>query len=187
MRRDVLDQPVGHHPAHFLLVLVHLHHVCAVGDVVEGDQHDSGLVRLLDDRPEGAGTDRDRDDGVIAGIDEVLDRRDLRRHIGASADDLELLDVRLDRRVFDERLGGLDHLNSPGVADEAVGYRDAVRPRLGGPLEVLGVLVPGLEALRLGTGAAHHLVPGSRRGRSIGGQPQRNGGNGRQHMFSVHQ
>ena len=83
----------------------------------------------------------------IALVDEVLDRAELRGDVGAGGDDLELLDVLLDARLLGEGLGGLDHLDAPGVADEAVDQRDPVGAGLLVPLEELGLVRPGLEAL----------------------------------------
>ena len=67
--------------------------------------------------------------------------------------------------LLGEGLGGLDHLDAPGVADEAVDERDPVGAVLLVPLEVLGVADPRLEA-----------APDRRRapGRSLGRRtPQR--------------
>ena len=154
MLPDVLphfvQEPFGRHAAHLLLVLVDHHHLVGVEDVVEGHHHDVVLVGEADDAVEAVGRHRDGDDGVEALIDEVLDGAELRRDVGAGRDDLELLDVLLDARLLGEGLGGLDHLDAPGVADEAVDEGDLVGSGLLVPLEELGLVGPGLEASGIG-------------------------------------
>ena len=111
-----------------MLVLVDHHHLVGVEDVVERHDHDVVAVGEPDHAVEALGADRDGDDRVEALVDEVLDGAELRGGVGAGRDDLELLDVLLDARLLGERLGGLDHLDSPGVADEAVDQGDPVGP-----------------------------------------------------------
>jgi len=76
-------KPFGRHAAHFLLVLVHHHHLVGVEDVVEGHHHHIVLVGEADDAVEAVGRHRDRDDGVETLIDKVLHGAELRRDIGA--------------------------------------------------------------------------------------------------------
>ena len=59
-----------------------------------------------------------------------------------------------------ERLGGLDHLNAPGVADEAVDHGDAVGAVLFLPLEEFRLLRPGRKAFRVGAGAGYDFRAG---------------------------
>ena len=123
----VLDQPVGPEHAEALLVDVDVDRVLGVEDVVEGDEDDAGFLGALDHRAEGRRVLGVDDDGVIARVDEVVDRRDLRRHVLAGRDDLEFLELGGDVGLRGIGLGGLDHLDAPGVGDVAVGQRDAVR------------------------------------------------------------
>src|SRR5690606_11323388 len=95
----------------------------------------------------------DGDDGVKTLVDEVLNGAQLRRSVGAGRDHLELGDLVLDGRVLDISLGGLDHLDAPGVADETVDHGDTVRAFLLFPLQGLGVGRPGREAGWVGAGA----------------------------------
>ena len=138
------------HAAHFLLVLVDHHHLVGIEDVVEGNDDDVVLVGEADDAIKPVRRDRDGDDRLDALVDEILHGAELRGDVGAGGNDLELLDVLLDARLLGEGLGGLDHLNAPGVADEAVDESDPVRPGLLLPLEELGLRRPRLEALGIG-------------------------------------
>jgi hypothetical protein len=61
--------------------------------------------------------------------------------------------------VLDEGLGGLDHLDAPGIADEAVDHRDAVGTLLLLPLEEFGLGAPGLEAFGIGAGPVDDAGP----------------------------
>ena len=67
----------------------------------------------------------------------------------AGRDDLELLELGRDLRLRRIGLGGLDHLDAPGVGDVAVGQRDPVGAFLLRELEELRVGRPGREAVRL--------------------------------------
>ena len=97
--RDILDQPVAPEHAEALLVDVDVDGVFRVEDVVEGDEHDAGSLRPLDDRAERLRVLGVDDDRVIAGIDEVVDRGDLRGDVLAGRDDLELLQLGGDFRL----------------------------------------------------------------------------------------
>ena len=74
----------------------------------------------------------DHHDRVVPGIDELVDRADLRGHVLADADDLELCDVGLHVGLLGVGLGGLHHLDAPGVADIAVDQGDLNGPFLPG-------------------------------------------------------
>ena len=88
------------------------------------------------------------DDRVEAGIDEVVDRGDLRGDVLAGRDDLEFLELGRDVGLRRVGLGGLDHLDAPGVGDVAVGERDADTGRFfAGNLKNLVSLGPGHEAV----------------------------------------
>ena len=160
---DVLDQPVAPELAQALLVDVDVDGVGGVEDVVEGDEDDARLLGALDDRAEGGRVLGVDDDGVVAGVDEVVDRRDLRRHVLAGGDDLELRELRGDVGLRGVGLGGLDHLDAPGVGDVAVGQRDPVGAFLLRELEELGVGGPGHHALRVGGRAGYDFGIGQRR------------------------
>ena len=134
----------------------------------------ASLARLITGA-EGGRVLRVDDDGVVAGIDEVVDRRDLRRHVLAGRDDLEFLELGGDVRLRCIGLGGLDHLDAPGVGDIAVGQRDPVGAFLLRILEELGSRRPWHEALRIGGGAADDFRIGQRDGRAQ--HDERGGGN----------
>ncbi len=136
----------------------------------------------LHDRLEGGRVLRVDDDRVIAGIDEVVDRRDLRRDILAGRDDLELLQHLLDVRLIGIGLGGLDHLDAPGIADEAVGQRDPVGAGLLGVLEELGLRRPRHVALRIIARASDRLRSRGLRG-CRGRQQRRAHESGKSHKF----
>jgi len=74
----------------------------------------------------------------------------LGRHVLARGNDLELLQLRRDVRLRRVGLGGLDHLDAPGVGDIAVGERDPVRPLLLRVLEELGLRGPRGHAAGIG-------------------------------------
>ena len=103
----LLEQELGRHAAHFLLVLVDLHHLVGVEHVVERHDDDVVLVGEADDAVEAFGRDRVDDDRVVALVDEVLHRAELRGDVGAGRDDLELLDVLLDPRLSAKALAVL--------------------------------------------------------------------------------
>ena len=86
-----------------LLVDVDVDRILGVEDVVEGDEHDARVVGALDDRLERRRILRVDDDRVEAGIDEVVDRRDLRGDVLAGRDDLELLELGGDIRLRRDR------------------------------------------------------------------------------------
>jgi ribonuclease R len=67
--------------------------------------------------------------------------------------DLEFGDVFLDSRLLGEGLGGLDHLDAPGIADEAVCQGDPVGAFLGGPFQMRDLVIPGRETFRRCAGA----------------------------------
>ena len=161
--RDVAEQPVGHHLAHQVLVFVDLQDLVGIEHVVEGHEHDTGLVGAADDGAEGGRIDRDRDDRVVAGIDEVIDRGELRGDVGSGGDDLEFLDERRDLGLSHIGLRRLDHLNAPGVADEAVRQSDTVGPFLLRILEELRIGRPRNEALRLVGRAGYDFRAGGER------------------------
>ena len=160
--RQMLGQPVRPQHAEALLVDIDVDGVLGVENVVEGDQHDAGFLGALDDGREGGRVLGVDDDGVIAGIDEVVDRRDLRRHVLAGRDDLEFLELRRHVRLRGIGLRGLDHLDAPGVGDVAIGQRDAVWAFLLGEFEELGFGRPWHEALRLGRRTADDFRFGDR-------------------------
>ncbi len=170
---ELVDEELRPLAAHLELVLVDLHHRVGVEHVVEGDDDHVVLVGEADDAVEAVGGDGDGDDGVEALVDEVLDGAELGRGVGAGGDDLELGDLVLDGRVLGVGLGGLDHLDAPGVADEAVDDGDAVGAFLGRPLQVLGVGAPGREALGVGAGAGDDLGAGEGGGAGAGDERQR--------------
>ena len=109
----------------------------------------AALARLMTG-PKAVGFCAVDDDGVIAGVDEIVDRRNLRRHVLAGGDDLEFLELGRDSRLRRISFGRLDHLNAPGVGDIAVRERNAERTFLGGVFEELGVGGPRREALGIG-------------------------------------
>src|SRR5262249_8899562 len=157
---DVLDQPVGPQHTQPLLIDVDIDSVLGVEDVVEGDEDHAGRLRALDHRPERFRVLRVDDDRVIAGIDEVVDRGDLRGDILAGRHDLELLQLRGDIRLGRIGLGRLDHLDAPGIGYEAVRQRDPVWAGLGRVFEELGLFTPRHVALRIAGRAGHDLRPG---------------------------
>ena len=144
-----LDQPVGPVGAEALLVDIDVYRILGVENVVKSDEHDTGLLRPLDHRPEGLGVLGVDDDGIILGIDEVVDRGDLGGDVLAGRHHLEFLELCLDVRLSRIRLGGLDHLNAPEVRDEAVGERDPVGALLLRELEEFRIRRPRYEALRI--------------------------------------
>ena len=156
---------------------------CGVEDVVEGDEDDAGFLGALDDRAEGGRVLRVDDDRVIAGVDEVVDGRNLRRHVLAGRDDLEFLELGGDIRLRGIGLRRLDHLDAPGVGDVAIGQRDAVGAFLCRKLEELRVGGPGHEALRFGGRPGHDFRPFGLRGRSKG----KPGGDERPHTYETAQ
>ncbi len=104
----------------------------------------------------------DHDDRVIAGVDELVDRADLRGDILADADHLEFGHVRLHVGLFDIGLRGLHHLDTPGVADVTVDEGDAERTFLCRVLQILHVGVPRREASRVRARSADLLGTGHR-------------------------
>ena len=88
-----LTSQLAQQHAEALLVDVDVDRLLGVENVVEGDEHDAGVLGALDHRLEGRRVLRVDDDRVIAGIDEVVDRGDLRRHVLAGRDDLEFLEL----------------------------------------------------------------------------------------------
>ena len=136
---QMLVEPLRPIDPEALLVDIDVDRVFAIENIVERHQNDACVIGSLDD-----GLERRRilsvdDDRVEAGIDEIIDCCDLRGDVLAGRDDLELLELGRNVGLRGEGLGGLDHLNAPGVGDEAVGERDAERPFLCGPLEELGL------------------------------------------------
>ena len=146
-----------------------------VENVVERHQHDACVVGALDDRLERRRILRVDDDRVEAGIDEIVDRGDLRGDVLAGRDDLELLELGGDVGLRRIGLGGLDHLDAPGVGDIAVGERDAERPFLGRPLEELRLVGPRHEAAGLGGRAGDDLGAGGEGGRGEGARGGQHG------------
>ena len=164
--RHVFDQPLRPVDAEPFLVDVDVDGVLGVEGVVEGDQHDARFVGAPDHRLESVRVLHVDHDRVEAGIDEIVDRGDLRGDVLAGRDDLELLEPGRDVRLRRVGLGGLDHLDAPGVGDIAVRQRDPERSLLGRVFEELGVARPRREAGRIGAGAGHDL-----RSRGVGGRP----------------
>ena len=160
---NILLQPVSGHLAHLVLVFADLHHLVGVQKVVERHQHHALGVRLTDHAVKAGGRHGDGDDRVEALVDEVFDGAELCRGVSAGRDDLEFLQVGLHIRQFRVSLRGLDHLNAPGVAHEAVGQRNAIRALLGRPLEELRLLRGGQEAFRHRAGAVDGLGAGGLR------------------------
>ena len=156
---QVLDQPVGPEHAEALLVDVDIDRILGIENVIEGDEDDSGVLGPLDHGREGLRVLRIDNDRVIAGIDEVVDRADLGGDVLAGRDDLELLQLRRDRGLRGIGLGGLDHLNSPGIGDESVGERDAIWAGLGRVFEELRLLAPRHIAIRVARWAGNDLGP----------------------------
>jgi len=107
---------------------------------------------------------------LTTGIDKVVDRGDLRGNVLAGRNDLELLDLGGDFRRSGIGLRRLDHLDTPGVGDEAVSQRDAIGTLFRRKLEELGVLGPRHEALRIGGRAGDDLGAGSQGGASENGR-----------------
>ena len=103
------------------------------------------------------------DDGVVAGVDEVVDGGDLRGDVLADRHHLELLDLRGDFRLRDIGLRGLDHLDAPEVGDEPVRKRDTIGSRLRRILEELGLVRPRNETLGIGGRSGHDLRAGGQR------------------------
>ncbi len=161
--RDVIDQPLRPELAEAFLVDVHVDRVFGVENVVERDEDDAGFLGPLDDGAEGGRVLRVDDDRVEAGIDEVVDGRDLGRHVFAGGDDLELLQLRSDVRLRGVGLRGLDHLDAPSVSDVAVCERDTIRARLCRPLEELRVRCPRRKTVRLGGRPGNHRGTGGKR------------------------
>jgi hypothetical protein len=141
--RQMAREPLGPQHAKPVLVDVHVDRVFTVERIVERDQHDAGLLRAADRWPERGGILRVDDDRVVAGVDEIVDGRDLRRDVLAGRDDLEFLELGGHSRLRRIGLGRLDHLDTPGVRDIAVHERDAVRPALLRILDELRVGLPG--------------------------------------------
>ena len=104
----------------------------------------------------------DHDDGVIAGVDELVDRADLGGDILADADHLEFGHVGLHVGLFDIGFRGLHHLDTPGVADVTVDESDAQRTFLSRILQILHFGVARRETCRIGARSADLLGTGKR-------------------------
>ena len=169
----VAGKPLRPIDAETLLVDVDVDRILGVENVVERDQHNARGVGALDHRLERLGILRVGDDRVISGIDEIVDRGDLRGDVLAGRDDLELLKLGGDIGLRRIGLGGLDHLDAPGVGDESVGERDAIGPLLGGIFEILRLIRPRRVALWIGRRARYDLGSGGVGGR---GECARGGG-----------
>ena len=172
---QMLVEPLRPIDPEALLVDIDVDRVFAIENIVERHQNDACVIGSLDD-----GLERRRilsvdDDRVEAGIDEIIDCCDLRGDVLAGRDDLELLELGRNVGLRGEGLGGLDHLNAPGVGDEAVGERDAERPFLCGPLEELGLVGPRHEAVRLGGRAGDDFRAGGEGGRREGARGGQHG------------
>jgi hypothetical protein len=61
-------------------------------------------------------------------VDEILNGAELSVNVAAGRDSLEFLDARPDLGLINEGLCGFDHLDPPGVPDEAVNDGDPVQP-----------------------------------------------------------
>ena len=123
---QMLGEPVRPQDAEALLIDIDIDRILRVEDVVEGDEDDAGFLGALDTGSEGGWILGVDDDRVIARVDEVVDRRDLCRHVLAGRDDLEFLQLGGDIGLRRIGLGGLDHLDAPGIGDIAIGQRDPV-------------------------------------------------------------
>ena len=137
-----------------LLVDVDVDRILGVENVVEGDEHHARGVGALDDWLERFWILRVNDNRVVAGIDEIVDRGDLGRDVFAGRDDLEFLELGGDVRLIRIGLGRLDHLNAPGVGDEAVGERDAIGPFLAAYLKNLVLSDHGVKHFASAEGPA---------------------------------
>jgi len=115
---------------------------------MQGHEHDAVAAGHADHPIEVFGAHREGDDGVEAPVDEVLDGTQLRCRVRAGRDHPKVGEVLVDAFRLHESLGGLDHLDPPGVADEAIDQGDPIRPFARVPLEVPGVLGSGRKALR---------------------------------------
>jgi hypothetical protein len=155
------SHPVGPEDAETLLVDIDVDRVLGVENVVEGDEHDTGLLGALDHRAEGCRVLCVDDDRVKTGIDEVVDGGDLRRNILAGRNDLELLELGGDVGLCRIGLRRLHHLDAPGVGDEAVRKGDPIGSFLFREFEELRVSSPWREALRFGSRAADDLRLGA--------------------------
>ena len=82
--------------AETLLVDIDVDRLLGVEDVVERHEHDAGVVGTLDHRFKCRRVLGVDDDRRQAGIDEVVDRGDLRGDVLAGRDDLEFLELGLD-------------------------------------------------------------------------------------------
>src|SRR4029077_18709469 len=99
----------------------------------------------------------DHDDRVVASVDELVDRADLRGHILADAYHLEFRNVRLHVRLLGVGLARLHHLDAPGVPDIPVDEGDAERAFLSRVLQILHVGVARRETCRIGARSADFL------------------------------
>ena len=169
--RQMLVEPFRPVDAKALLIDVDVDRILRVENVVERDKHDARVVGALDHRLEGRRVLRVDDDRVETGIDEVVDRGDLRGNVLAGGDDLELLELGGDVGLRRIGLGRLDHLDAPGVGDVAVGQRDAEGPLLGRVLEEFRLVGPWRKAAWVGGRAGDHLRTSGvgRRRKSAGG------------------
>ena len=146
--------------AHFELVFVDLHDLVRVEHVVEWHEHDIVLVRQPDHAVKAVGCHRDRNNGVVPLVDEVLDGSELHGSVRPGRHHLEIGDLVLHRRILGEGLGGLDHLDAPAIADEAVDHGELVRAVLGFPLHIFGVSAPRREAFGFRARTGDHFGAG---------------------------
>ena len=161
-----LDQEFGWLTAKLNLIFVDHHDLVGIENVIERHNDDIVFVGELDHPVETFRRNGDRDNRVVALVDEVFHRTQLGGNVSTGRNDLQFLDVFLDASLLGESLGSLDHLNAPCVTHKAVDNGNAVRTGLLFPLEILRLVGPWLEASWIGTWARHNLRPGERRSRS---------------------
>ena len=126
------DEIFAGQPADVGLGFVDHDDLVGIDDHVERDHDHVGRRGAVHDRTIRRRVVGDHDDRVVAGVDELIDRADLRGHILADADHFEFCHVRLHVRLLDIGLGGLHHLDAPRIADIAVDEGDAERAFLAG-------------------------------------------------------
>jgi hypothetical protein len=155
----ILFDPVSVDLADSQLVFVDLQDLVAVQHVVERHKNNACLVGTLDNRSRCSGVYCDGDNGVVAGVNEVIDGRNLCRNVCAGLNNLQFLHVWLHIRLFRIGLDGLDHLNAPGIANKPVRLGNAIGTFLFGKFEKLGIGVERLETFRRKRWLDHSQLP----------------------------